>query len=93
MQLVLGWPVDLEARRRLEAQTGRRLPAVYTGSVKGTCSRCGLEIWIGPRLQGAIETSSSTWPSACRPGRRERSGSDASSRAPSWILPEEDGIV
>jgi hypothetical protein len=30
------------------------LPAVYTNSVKETCSRCGLEIWIGPRSQAAI---------------------------------------
>jgi hypothetical protein len=54
MHLVPGWPVDLEARRRLEAQTGRPLPTVYPGSVKGTCCRCGLEIWIGPLSQAAI---------------------------------------
>lgn len=42
---------------RLEAlNLGAPLPPVYPGSVKGNCRACAVEVWIGPRLQQAIET-------------------------------------
>jgi hypothetical protein len=54
--IAMVYPIDAEARRAMAKIVGQAL-GIYPGSLPGHCERCGLAVWIGPRVKAFKEQS------------------------------------
>ncbi len=68
--LVMGFPVDLIERARLEERSGLTLPEPLPGQSRGRCAFCRGEVWVGINSHKALAAGASMACPGCCAERR-----------------------